>query len=52
MWNVTILSHHERAWLAHQWTFGEKIARVSVFQFQVIKILHRVEMIIDIVEFT
>ena len=33
-------------------TFGEKITRVSISKFQVIKILHRVEMIIDVVEFT
>ena len=50
--SLSLATMHERAWLAHQWTFGEKIARVSVFQFQVIKILHRVQMIIDIVEFT
>ena len=42
---------HERAWLAHQCTFGEKIALVSMSHFQVIKILHRLQMIIDIVEF-
>ena len=47
-----VLSNHERAWLAHQCTFGEKISRFNVSQFYVIKINHQVQMIIDIDEFT
>ena len=52
MQNVTVLSNHEDAWLAHQCTFGEKNARFNISQFNVIKINHRVEMIIDTAEFT
>ena len=33
MQNVSILSNHERAWLAHQFMLGEKIARFNVSQF-------------------
>ena len=40
---LSVLSNHERAWLAHQCTFGEKIPRISIFQFKVIKILLQVE---------
>ena len=47
-----ILSNHEGAWLAHQCTFGEKVAWFSIAQFYVIKIYHRVQMIIGIAEFT
>ena len=47
MRNVRVLSNHERALLAHQCTFGEKIARFNIFQFYVIEIDHRVQMIID-----
>ena len=50
MWNV---SNHERAWLAYQCMFGEKIsARVNISQFYAIIILHQVQMIIDIIEVT
>ena len=42
----------ERALLAHQCTFGEKIARFNISQFYMIKINHWVQMIIDIAEFT
>ena len=52
MRNVTVLSNHESALLAHQCTFGEKIARFNISQFYVIKINHPVEMIIGIAEFT
>ena len=52
MQNVRVLSNHERAWLAHQRTFGEKIVRFQYSQFDVIKINHRVQMIIDIAGFT
>ena len=52
MHNVRVLSNHERALLAHQCTFGEKIARFDISQFYVIKINHRVQMIIDTAEFT
>ena len=52
MRNVRVLSNHERACLAHQFTFGEKIARFNISQFYVIKINHQVQMIIDIAEFT
>ena len=51
MQNVRVLSNHERALLAYQCTFGEKIARFNISQFYVIKINHRVQMIIDIAEF-
>ena len=51
MRNVKVLSNHERALLAHQCTFGEKIARLDISHFYVIKINHRVQMIIDIAEF-
>ena len=50
--NVRVLSNHERAWLAHQCTFREKIARFNISQFNMIKINHRVQMIIEIAEFT
>ena len=52
MWNVKVLSNHEHAWLANQCTFGEKIAPFNISQFNVIKINHKVQMIIDIAEFT
>ena len=52
MQNVRVLSNHQRALLAHQCTFGEKIARFNISQFYEIKIDHRVQMIIDIAEFT
>ena len=52
MRNVRVLSNHKRAVLAHQCTFGEKIARFNISQFYVIKINHQVQMIIDIAEFT
>ena len=52
MRNVMVLSNHERALLAHQCTFNEKIARFNLPQFYVIKINHPVQMIIDIAEFT
>ena len=52
MRNVSVLSNNERAWLAHQCTFDEKIARFDISQFHVIKINHRVQMIIDVAEFT
>ena len=52
MWNVTVLNNNERAVLAHQCTFSENIARLNISQFYVIKIHHRVQMIIDIAEFT
>ena len=52
MRNVRVLSNHERALLAHPCTFGEKIARFSIFRFKVIIVLHQSQMIIDIVEFT
>ena len=38
--------------MAHQWTFDEKIARFNISQFYMTKINHRVQMIIDIAEFT
>ena len=44
--------NHERAWFAHQCTFSETIARVSISQFKMIGILHQVQMDIAIVEFT
>ena len=37
-------------WLTNA-RFGEKIARVGISQFQVINILHQVQMFIDIFEF-
>ena len=49
--NVRVLSNHERALLAHQCTFGEKIARFNISQFYVIEMSHRVPMIIYIAEF-
>ena len=52
MQNVKVLSNHDRAWLAHQCTFGDKIARFNISEFYAIKINHRVQMIIDIAEFT
>ena len=52
MRNVRGLSNHERALLAHQCTFGEKIAQFNISQFYMIRINHRVQMIIDIAEFT
>ena len=52
MRNVRVLGNHERAWLAHQCRFGEKIAQLDISQFYVIMINHRVQMIIDIAEFT
>ena len=52
MRNVRVLTNHERALLAHQCTLGEKIARFNISQFYVMKINHRVQMIIDVAEFT
>ena len=52
MRNARVLSNHERALLAHQCTFGEKIAQFDISQFYVIKINRRVQMFIDIAEFT
>ena len=52
MRNVRVFSNHERALLAQQCMFGEKIARFNISQFYVIEINHRVQMIIDIAEFT
>ena len=52
MRNFRVLSNRERALLAHQCTFGDKLARFNISQFYVIKINHRVQMIIDIAEFT
>ena len=46
---LRVLSNHEWAWLAHQCTFGEKYARVSMFS--VIEIILQVQICIDIVEF-
>ena len=52
MRNVKVLSNHERALLAHQSLFREKISRFNISQFYVIKTYHRVQMIIDVAEFT
>ena len=52
MRNARVLNNHERALLAHQCTFGEKIARFNISQFYVIKINHQVQMIIDIAGYT
>ena len=52
MQNVRVLSNHDRALLAHQCTFGDKIAQFNISQFYEIKINHGVQMIIDIAEFT
>ena len=52
MQNVRVLSNHKCAWLAHQCTLGETIAQFNISQFYVIEINHRVQMIIDIAEFT
>ena len=52
MRNVRVLSNHDRAWLAHQCTSGEKIAQFYIFQFYVIEINQGVQMIVDIAEFT
>ena len=52
MRNVKVLTNHDRAWLAHQGTFGEKTARFNIYQFYVIQINRRVQMIIEIAEFT
>ena len=41
---------HEHAIIAHQFTFGPKIARVSISPFSVIKIILQVQMFNDIVE--
>ena len=51
MQNVRVLSNHERAFLAHQCTFDEKIARFDISQFYMTKINHRVQMIFGIAEF-
>ena len=50
--NVRVLNNRERALLAQQCTFGEKIAWFNITQFYVIKINHWVQMIIDIAECT
>ena len=50
MRNVRVRTNHQRACLAHQCTFGEKIARVYISQSQVIEIILQVQMFIDIVE--
>ena len=52
MRNARLLSNHERALLANQCTFAEKIARFTISEFYVIEIYHGVQMIIDITEFT
>ena len=52
MQNVGVLSNHVHALLAHQCTFGEKIAQFNISQLYVIKINHQLQMIIDIAEFT
>ena len=52
MRNARVLSNHERALLAPQCTFGEKIARFNISQFYLIKINHRVQIINNIAEFT
>ena len=52
MRNVRVLSNHKRALLAHQCTFREKIALFNISQFHVVEINHRVQMILDIAEFT
>ena len=52
MRNVSVLSNHERAWLAHKCTFDEKIAGFNIYQFYVTTMYHEVEMITDIAEFT
>ena len=52
MRNGRLLNNNGRALLAHQCTFGEKIARFMLSQFYVIKINQRVQMIIDIDKFT
>ena len=52
MQNIRILSNHECAWLAHQCTFRKKNARFNISQFHMIKINHKVQMIIDIAAFT
>ena len=51
MRHVRVLSNHGRALLAHQCTFGEKIARFNISQFYMIKNNHWVQMIFDIDEF-
>ena len=51
MRNAWIHSNHKRTWLPHQCTFVEKIALVSNSHFLVIKIILKVQMFIDIVEF-
>ena len=50
--NVRVLSNRKRALLAHQCTFGEKIARFNISQFNMIKINNPVQIVIDIAEFT
>ena len=52
MRNVRVVSNYDCALLGHQCTFDEKIARINISQFYVNKINHRVQMIIDIAEFT
>ena len=52
MRNVRVLSNHERALLAHQCMFREKIARFNISQFYVIKINHWLQMTVDKAEFT
>ena len=53
MRNTRVFSKHKRDWLAHHGMFGKEIARISISQFQVFKILYREPMIIDIsAEFT
>ena len=52
MRNVRAFSNHERALLAHQCTFCEKIARFNISQFYVIKINRPIQIIIDIADLT
>ena len=42
---MRVLSKHERAWLAHKGVFVQKIARISISQFEVIKGLQQVRIL-------
>ena len=46
--NTSRLNQPPSAIMAHQCTFGEKIVRIKISQFYVIKINHRAQVIIDI----
>ena len=48
---LRVLSNSDWAWLAHQCTFDEEIAWVSITQFYVIKSFYQMQMFIDIVKF-